>query len=118
MSAMPISTSAVQREARRIPWWGCLEIRTSETTGPPFCASPTCSSPAAKSPSRWAAICRIAEAVTTPVPPMPGIRIRVASGSTRGSGSTSVTGSAGISRRGRVPGTTVRNDGQSPLRQE
>ena len=97
--SIPISTSAVPRDARRIPSIGCSATRTSETTGPPFCASPTCSSPAANEPSRCAAICRICDAVTTPVPPMPGIRISVLLAVEPRTGSASATGSAGISRR-------------------
>ncbi len=60
----------------------------------------------------------IAETVTTPVPPTPGIRTSASSG-TRSAGSGGSTGSAGRFGRGTPPrlGVTITNEGQSPFRQ-
>ena len=60
--------------------------------------------------------------VTTPVPPMPVMRIPNSVVGTRnsGSGSSSAASVGSVSRevRGASPGTTVTNEGQLPLRQE
>src|ERR1700761_1407407 len=68
-----------------------------------------------------AAVASIWATVTTPVPPMPVIRTENRSRSTVGTGSDSdVASSAGgvLLMPAEPPGTTVRNDGQSPSRQE
>ncbi len=49
---------------------------TCETTAPPFCAVPVWSSVATDNPSIHAAVASSALTVTTPVPPIPGAKIR------------------------------------------
>ena len=116
----PRIRSAEAAPARSWPSIGREEMRTSETTGPPFWARPVCSRPEAWRPSRWAAICRIAETVTTPVPPTPGMRTSASAG-TRGWGSGRSAGGSGDGRArcsgALAAGVTITNEGQSPLRQ-
>ena len=53
----------------------CGARRTWLVTAPPFWARPAMSMTAAKRPSRWAAMAMSAPIVTTPVPPIPVIRM-------------------------------------------
>ena len=94
------------------------EMRRSETTGPPFWDRPVWSSPRTSSPSIRAAMPSTWLTVTTPVPPTPIMRTPHSASLTTGSGSGSDAGGAGASTRATLPGTTVRNDGQSPSTHE
>ena len=68
-SALPVPTRVECRS-------DCLSAsRTCDITGPPFWARPLMSSTIAPLPSTWAAMARIWPTVTTPVPPMPVIRM-------------------------------------------
>src|SRR5207247_5201383 len=80
----------------------------------------TCALPISCLPSRSAAVPRIWLTVTTPVPPMPVMKIDAARFTFRaGSGSGWSTANVFRSRFFGVPrGTTVTKDGQSPRRQE
>ena len=105
----PRSRSAPPGLAWASPVIGDDEIRMSEVTGPPFCANPVWSIPAACRPSRCAAICMIRDAVTTPVPPIPGMRMTVEPDHARCSGSGRDRGGAGndgaaAAAPGAVPG--------------
>ena len=103
-------------------------IRRSETTAPPFCASPVWSMPRTCRPAITAATASTWATVTTPVPPIPAIRSAT---SWRVSfccvpfcwpvagGLGSCAASSGSAwRRVVVPGVTSRNAGQSPCTQE
>ena len=98
------------------------EMRRSEITGPPFCDRPVWSSPDVNLPSSIAAMPRICDTVTTPVPPTPGIRTMKSSRGTRSTGSGRSDGRPGGSRRrprlSLRAAMTSRKDGQSPLRHE
>ncbi len=93
-------------------------MRRSETTGPPFWERPVWSRPRTDRPSISAAIPSTWLTVTTPVPPTPIMRTPHSRSLTSRSGSGRPAGGAGASRRACLPGTTVRNDGQSPSTQE
>ena len=60
----------------------------------------------------------MADTVTTPVPPTPGMRTSMSSG-TSGSGSGRSAGGSGVTCAvlALSPGVTITNDGQSPFRQ-
>src|SRR5262249_32392817 len=100
----------------------------SDTTAPPFCASPVWSSERTWRPSAAKAVPRICATVTTPGPPTPVMRMVNPSGLNSPDGSASGADDPGATGAGRraarasetrpSAGVTVRNDGQSPLRQE
>ena len=94
--------------------------RTSDTTAPPFCASPVWSSDRACQPAMRPAVARTCDTVTTPVPPTPVSRIPNESASTTGCGagsSSAAIAPATWARAAEARGTTVMNAGQSPSRQ-
>ena len=101
------------------------EIFTSETTAPPFCASPVMSRVRECLPSITAAVASTADTVTTPVPPMPVIRMEKPAPPPSYFSGVGVGRAAASSEAARAagtfffsPGVTVTNDGQSPDRQE
>src|SRR5476649_2807242 len=119
-SALPVPTRVECRSA-------CLSARrTCDITGPPFWASPLMSSTMAPLPSTWAATARIWPTVTTPVPPMPVIRMPygVAVDGSTGVGSTACGPALGPPSTAAffgffsAPPSTVTKLGQKPVVQE
>ena len=120
-TSKPSSRSAAPAEALLEPSIRSRAMRTSETTGPPFCARPVWSSPkracrraarpSAGSARRSRRRCRRC----------PGMRTRKSSRGTRSAGSGRSAGGAGNAASSAAflaAGTISRNDGQSPFTQE
>ena len=92
----------------------------SDTTAPPFCAMPSWSKLRMCRPAMVAAVEMTCAVVTTPVPPMPVMRMLKWSKFTfrTGSGRLSDSSGAAVLPAFGVPGVTTTNEGQSPSRQE
>ena len=106
-SAAPLSPSAPSRRTFRF-----------DSTGPPFWARPVWSRPLAVLPSSRAAVASIWLTVTTPVPPMPIIRMLPSSMRSGSGRSSPIVSTAAVALVGTLPpGTTSMNAGQSPSRQ-
>src|SRR5450830_143776 len=117
-SALPVPTRVECRS-------DCLSARrTCDITGPPFWARPLMSSTMAPLPSTWAAMARIWPTVTTPVPPMPVIRMPYGSAVDFSTGAGSTGGAASAVAAAaffgffRAPPSTVTKLGQKPVTQE
>src|SRR5471030_1675950 len=124
IKSQPITRSALPVPTRVECKSACLSARrTCDITGPPFCARPLMSSTTAPLPSTCAAIARIWPTVTTPVPPMPVMRMpngcavdgMVGIGSGGATASPTAAAAAAFFGFFSAPPSTVTKLGQKPV---